>query len=514
MAVSNTRFRPWPGTWRPGVIPTALGILMLGRLPSFFEPHWYTDEAGYATTAQGLLDGKILYAEIWNNKPPLHLWTVAIPLRLFGPSEAGLHLFTLVAALATLAAVAWCAPKLLPRRRAAGALIACAVLLGLPVFDAELAIPESFLIAFAAWAAAIVLVKLKRGEGGGMAWVVGVGLLSAAAIAYQQTALADSVAIGLILLLGPPFRFRQVLVYAAAVLLPTAAWLLTVVALAGWQNVAFALAGFYIPFTQSVLPSHGPGLAVYAAGIAAALALAVAGAALHRRSGTGWAVGLWAVLALLVPAAAHQPYPHYVLPSVVPVVLFAAGLKLRLPERRVQLAGAAAIGVAALVAALMARGAGIDWIPPLSSQGYNGYRTLTAYYADAVGSLANTHSLEAWQNEFDLRVSGDRAVTVWVRQKHLQGSSAVVWSSDAWLYATAHLKQVMPTAPIYNDFVLLGMDGQVSARVRTLAPDLIITADSESDEFPEIRPVLVDAYREVFTSGPDTVWMRSDLGFP
>lgn len=501
-------------TWWPRPVPLAFAILLVGRLPSFFEPHWYTDEAGYATTAQGLLDGKILYAEIWNNKPPLHLWTVALPLWLFGPSEAGLHLFTLAASAATLAAVAWCASRILSRRRAAFAVIACAVLLGLPVLDAELAIPESFLIAFAAWSAALVLVRLHRGEGGGVLWAAGAGLLSAAAIAYQQTALADALAMGLILLLGPPFHLRHVLAYAAAVVVPTAGWLLVVTALAGWHNVAFALAGFYVPFTESVLPAGRTGLALYAAGIAGAGGLAVAGALLHRRSGTGWAVGLWAVLALLVPAAAHQPYPHYLLPSAVPVTLFAAGLRARLPARAPARAGAAALGVAAVVAVLMARGAGLDWIPPLSSPGYNGYRTLTTYYADPLLSLADTGSLASWQNKFDVRVEGDRDVASWVRRKGLQGSSAVVWSSDAWLYATAHLKQVMPTAPIYNDFVLLGTDGQVGARVRALAPDLIVVSDNESDEFPEIRPVLLDSYREVFTSAPDTVWMRTDLSLP
>ena len=33
------------------------------RIPSFLEPHWYTDEAGYATTARALLQGKVLYSQ-------------------------------------------------------------------------------------------------------------------------------------------------------------------------------------------------------------------------------------------------------------------------------------------------------------------------------------------------------------------------------------------------------------------------------------------------------------------
>ena len=37
------------------------------RIPSFLEPHWYTDEAGYVTTARALLQGKVLYSQIWTN---------------------------------------------------------------------------------------------------------------------------------------------------------------------------------------------------------------------------------------------------------------------------------------------------------------------------------------------------------------------------------------------------------------------------------------------------------------
>lgn len=502
------------------VVFLAYAVYLLGRLPSFFEPHWYTDEAGYTTTAQGLLNGKLLYAGIWNNKPPLHLWTVALIVRLFGPSEAGLHLLTLIAGLCTLAAVMWVAPKLVGPRATAAVVLGCALLLALPVLDAELALPETLLAAPAAWAGALLLAKLhdrSHGVPDRAWWPAAVGALAAVAIAYQQTALADAVAFGIVLILSPLAGRREVLLYSAFVAVPTAAWLLAVIALAGGHNVLFALAGFYVPYTQAVLPSVGAGRLLYFGGLLAASLLALVGAWLRRRDGVAWIAAVWAVFALLVPAAAHQPYPHFLLPSLVPVAL-ALPLLLRrdwalraVGQARL---GAVSLGAAAVVAGVMAHGAGIDWIPPLSGHGYNGYRTLTTYYVDPAAILVTTGSLNSWQNKFDDRVAADRAVALWVKRNHLTGATAVVWSSDAWLYATAQLEQVMPTAPIYNDFVLLGMDGQVSGRVRQLDPALIIVADQESDEFPEIRPVLVDSYRPVYVSGHDTVWLRLDMPAP
>jgi 4-amino-4-deoxy-L-arabinose transferase-like glycosyltransferase len=497
------------------VLASAFAVYLLGRLPSFFEPHWYTDEAGYTATAQGILNGKLLYASIWNNKPPLHLWTVAAAVRLFGPSEAGLHLLTLIAGLMTLAAVMWAAPKLIGPGRATWVVLACAVLLGLPLFDSELALPETLLAAPAAWAGSLLLAKLHdRGHGASDRgwWPAAVGVLAAVAVAYQQTALADAVAFGLVLSFSPLVRGREVALYAISLAVPTAAWVLTVIALAGGHNVLFALAGFYVPYAGYTVPQAALARLLYLAGLAAAVVLAIAGAYLRRRDGVTWAALLWAVFALLVPAAAQRPYPHFLLPSLVPLALALPLLVRRrwfsgLVAARL---GAAAMGAAVLLAGVMAHGAGVDWIPPLSTNGYNTYRTLTAYYLD----FARVGSLERWQNSFDDRVAGDRAVALWVKQNHLSGATAVVWSSDAWLYATAELDQVMPTAPIYNDFVLLGTDGQVSSRVRQLAPDLIIVANQDSDEFPEIKPVLVEYYRPVFASGPDTVWLRTGVPDP
>ena len=88
------------GAFGPSVL-----LYTLLRIPSFFEPHWYTDEAGYATTAREMLRGKLLYVDIWNNKPPLHLWTVAAIVRIFGSGEVAFHLTTYAFGLLTLGAV-------------------------------------------------------------------------------------------------------------------------------------------------------------------------------------------------------------------------------------------------------------------------------------------------------------------------------------------------------------------------------------------------------------------------
>ncbi|MHB8719298.1 MAG: glycosyltransferase family 39 protein [Candidatus Dormibacteria bacterium] len=493
----------------------AAGLFTLLRVPAFLEPHWYTDEGGAAAAARALLTGKVLYTQVWSNKPPLHLWTVALDVVVFRGSEWGLHVVTFASSAAALAAVAYLAAPLLGRRRAMLALLLAAVALGTPLFDAELALPESFLIAPASWAAAIVIRHaLGVDDSSSWRWPVGAGVLMAAAIAYQQTAVADALALGLVLVLSPRLGWRPVLGFAVTVSALTATWLGLALLTAGPAAVAYGLVGFYIPYSQSVLPSSGGELLRLGLTLVGATALVCAGAALTRRSTRFlWPVWVWAAADVLVAGAAQMPYAHFLLPAVVPLCIAAASL--RLPTRRAvtlaSRAGAVAVLSGTGVALSVGRIAGVDWVPALSANGaVTEPRDLAAYYGNALAVLARQQSLAAEQATFDQRVAGDRDTAAWLRQHGLSGRSGVAWSSDAWLYVMANLQLGLPTPPIYNDEVLLGTQGQVASAVADLDPDVIVTSDDALEAFPEVRPLLAANYREVDREEWNTVWLRDD----
>jgi hypothetical protein len=504
--------------WLPG----ALAFALL-RLPSFLEPHWYTDEAGYATTGREMLSGKLPYSQIWNNKPPLHLATVGAVVKTVGSSETALHLVTFASGAIALAALAYMARRLFRPWKAATALLAAAALLGLPFFDAELLIPESLLIAPASWAAAIVITRLHQRRIEGVGWVIGAGVLAAVAICYQQTAVADAAAFGLILLVHAAARPRHAAAYLGTVLAATAAWVIPLIVLVGPHTLWFALVGFYLGnYNLSSQPgAHGPVLAVL---LLLTVVFAIAGAVIARRRGIthpGWMLAVWAVATLCVPAAAQQPYAHFLTPALIPCVLTVVSV---LPERRPslrasqrrgrQLAAVAPLAASLLTAALLARSAGVDWIPPGASQGMNGYRNLETYYAGAWQVVTGRHTWTEWELEFDQRAPADYAASQWLRRHGYSGARAVVWSSDAWPYLLADLPVLLPTAPIYNDQVLLGSNGEVTDRVRALGPSIILAEADDLAYFPEIVPLLKSDYREVFSSTVDHVFLRNDLDAP
>lgn len=512
------RGRAWPHPLAQ--LGPAFALYGLLRLPSFMEPHWYTDEASYVGVGRALLRGQVLYAQTWNNKPPLQSWTVAFEVRLFGSSEAGLHLLTLVSGALAIGAVAWAAWKLLSPRRAMVAALLAAVALGLPVLDAELAIPESLLIAPLAWAGALIVVNLAPNALQPVAstrWALLAGALTAAAIAYQQTAVAEFCAFVLVLVLSPRTRWRHVLLYAGTVAVITAGWVALAMSQAGAGNVGFALVGFYIAYTQSVFPSTGGGIALHLAEIGVATVLLAVGGCLSRRLGAArWVIILWAGASLMVPALSRQPYAHYLTPAVAPLSLLAASLPL--PRRASRPTGAGLLRLSPQVAGLaiaaaMASVAGLDWVPEAApSPLLNTSRTLAMYYGGAVGAAINQEQRKGWAAKFDSRVGADEEVADWLESQGLSGSSAVVWSSDAWLYALADLDEAVPTPPIYNDEVLFGINGPVADHVDASNPTLIIVSEDALEQFPEVSRLLDGSrYKRLFESAPDSVWVRGDV---
>jgi hypothetical protein len=54
-------------------------VLVLLRIPNFFEPYWYGDEAIYLTIGNALNQGEILYEQIVDHKTPLIYYLARVP---------------------------------------------------------------------------------------------------------------------------------------------------------------------------------------------------------------------------------------------------------------------------------------------------------------------------------------------------------------------------------------------------------------------------------------------------
>jgi 4-amino-4-deoxy-L-arabinose transferase-like glycosyltransferase len=478
-------WRAW--TW---LIPGLL-VYCICRFPSFFEPHWYTDEAGYATTARAVLRGAPLYLQAWTNKPPLQIWAVALPLSLFGTREAGFHALTFLSGLLAWLALALLARRLLSPRRALIATVAFGLAIGLPLFQAALLIPESLLIAPTTWAGLIVLTRLiptAEAATGSWRWAVLAGGLMGVALGFQQTALADTLVFAVVLALAPGVSRQALPAYLLAFLAVVLSWLAPAIIVAGVPAVTFALVGFYRGYVAFSAPSSTFGIGLRLLGPA----LALIGTFVARRDArANWPLWLWACADLSVSAIANRPYPHFLLPALAPTILALASIHgIRFPIRwRV-----APMAAAFLLTVPLAFVAGTD------------FNALQAYAAWPAAQLGK-HRTE-WSAQLDVRSPADEATAEWIRAHGLAQSTAVIWSSDAWLYLLADLPMDLPTAPIYNDVVLLGSGSAVAARVDEMEPQLIVTSEEALSQWPDIGPVLARDYVLVFRSEPNAVYRR------
>jgi 4-amino-4-deoxy-L-arabinose transferase-like glycosyltransferase len=94
-----------------------VALITLLRLHALDLP-FYTLEAAFAYVGQRLLEGDLLYVDVWDNKPPTLHWTYALALGMFGNTDHAVRAFTIPASWASLAALHACARQLMQPRAA------------------------------------------------------------------------------------------------------------------------------------------------------------------------------------------------------------------------------------------------------------------------------------------------------------------------------------------------------------------------------------------------------------
>jgi hypothetical protein len=498
---------PWTG------IAAGVALIVAFRIPAFLEPRWYSDESTYAYVGRTVFGGGVLYRSpgAWDNKPPVQYWTYGIVTHFLGYSEAAIHLVPFVSALAAVIGVGWGVARLTgSRRRAAIACVLAALLIGPPIFDSELFLPEGALIGPMTWAGMLMLVSVASPW-----WAVrhrwapyAAGALASIALGMQQTVIADIVAVAIILLIARPGRWTDLLRFFGAGLVVTALWLVPTIIASGVGATWFAIVAFYGIYAHNSLPVTLLARVLHFAGIAAGVVAIVLGAALvaRRTRNCFWMLWLLAGIDLLVAGSAHFPYPHLLLPSIPWICAALAatpwdrGSVLVTGARGHRLwVGAVLLSAGVLLAAAEGSYAGSYWI--------NG-RSLSTYYADGYAGLVNSSERTRWQNGFSHNVVFDEAVAAWLNAHHYANASAVVWNtSDEWVYLLAPLNTVLPTVGLFNDDVLLGSRGAIAPYIARHRPTIIVLNRPSLVLRPAIIPVLAQYYVAVYSAGLDTVYV-------
>jgi 4-amino-4-deoxy-L-arabinose transferase-like glycosyltransferase len=503
---------PWSG------IAAGVAMIVALRIPALLEPHWYADESTYAYIGRTVFSGGTLYTSpgAWDNKPPLQYWIYGILTHFLGYSEAAIHLVPLLSAIAAVAGIGWGVARLTGSRRRAGiACVLAALIIGPPLLDAQLFLPEGALIGPMTWAGMLLLVEIASPWWAARhRWAPYVaGFLASIALGMQQTVIADVVAIGGILLITRPAAWRYLLRFYATGAAVTVLWLLPTVIASGVGATWFAVVSFYGIYAENAAPTTALAAVLHFGAIAGGTSALLVGSALvaRRTRDCAWMLWLLAGIDLLVAGSAHFPYPHLLLPSIPWLCAAVAATSWhRLPmllsrSRGSRLwLGSALLSAGILLGAAEGSYAGSYWI--------NG-RSLSRYYTDGYAALMSSSERTAWQDSFTRDVGYDRAITAWLVAHHYANASAVVWNvSDEWVYLLTPLNTVLPTVGLFNDDVLLGSRLAVGPYVARRRPTVIVIDQPSLVLRPSIIPVIEHYYVAMFAIGLETVYIeRSQL---
>lgn len=118
-------------------------FFFLLRLPSLFEPYWYGDEGIYQVLGIAMNQHRLLYRDIWDNKPPLLYFVYS----LFNSDQFWVRLFSLIIGFLTVIAFYFLAKKLFEKEKIVWVSTALfALLFGLPLLEGNIANAENFML--------------------------------------------------------------------------------------------------------------------------------------------------------------------------------------------------------------------------------------------------------------------------------------------------------------------------------------------------------------------------------
>jgi len=140
-----------------------LFFFFLLRLPSLFEPYWYGDEGVYQTLGNAIKNDRLLYRDIWDNKPPF----IYLLYSVFNSDQFATKLASLIAGLLSVLVFFFLAKKLFSPPTGGSKIcyfvtVIFAILFGLPLIEGNIANAENFMLLPILASALLILYTLDR----------------------------------------------------------------------------------------------------------------------------------------------------------------------------------------------------------------------------------------------------------------------------------------------------------------------------------------------------------------
>lgn len=411
-------------------------FFFLLRIPSLFEPYWYGDEGIYETIGLALTKGRILYTEIWDNKPPLLYYTYA----LVGGDQFLIRLLSLVTGIFTIIIFSLLAKTLL--KKTSAVIISTflfSVLFGLPMFEGNIANAENFMLLPVLTAVLMMYrfcTKIQESSKLNTKHLFTIGLLLGIAFLYKIVAIFDFAAIFLFLLLCLSPKTLSVTTNQAFIKkhLGLMGFLLI-----GFLSpfivsiIFFAIQGAAGAYIQAIFLStvgyvgHNNAFIIPQGLLITKLLLLgafTAGIFLQRKklSPSSALILLWVAFSLFSSFFSQRPYTHYVLVLIAPLSLL-GGLTLTLNSKQKAITSILFLFIASI---------------SLNFFDHWSLRKTRNYYVNFTSFINGQKSMGDYYSFFDQKAIRDDQLAHFINNRANNDNSLFMWGNSAQLYYLTH----------------------------------------------------------------------------
>ncbi len=433
-----------------------LGVILL-RLPSLFEPNRYADEDIYLTIGMALREGRVLYRDIHDNKPPLIYFTAAVARNV-----ANFRFILLLWNLIHVAIFYRIAKLILGNNR--GMVIICVLfvmLSTLPLLEGNIANGEIFMIMPVT---AAMWLFWKNQASGSFKSLLGVGGLLAFGFLFKVTAVFEAGAVGIFLLFYQPISKSLVDKRVWGLILGFGLPIIVSIGLA-------YLWGAGEIYVRSALLQNIDYLSSWTGGSSrgllgrAGLIFTLIGLVFLMRNKLNRSfifLTIWLLMSLLGALLSSRPYPHYLLQITASFTLLIGAVTL---TRR-----ALAWFVVAITTAFAA------W--QIKTVNFWYYRSWP-YYFNFLQYATGKISKPEYDNFFQ-GVSRNKAISGYVRQHTQPGEQVFVWGTEPAIYV---LTNRLPVGKYVTSYHIRDFDktGETFSQIQATPPEAIVIFASEGD---------------------------------
>lgn len=473
-----------------------LGLLMLVlilRIPSFFEPYYYGDEMIYMTLGHGVRQGVTLYKDLHDNKPPLLYLTAALAGNLFW-FKVILAFWSIITIIFFYKLMVSLFQENEHMQKLATAIFA--TLSTIPLLEGNTVNAEPFMIGLSIIS---IIILTRKNLGSKNIFIA--GILFGIATLFKVPAMFDLPVIVFYWIITDFKNFRrivpQTLILVLGFVIPI---LITFV----WYYVQ-GIGPEYIKaaFLQNVgyLSSFRPGdvqksfiernLPLIIRGIIVLFGLIVLFVNKKRLSNRFVLLSIWILLALFAASLSERPYPHYFVQTLAP---FSALVTMLFLEKTIE-------------QVLVIIPITLSLIVPVMYKFY--FYPTSSYYLRFVSFATGSISKEKYFSTFSQYANRDRAISEFLANSSSVKDRVFMWDSNsAAVYAMSkRLPPIKYTVPYHVDDFSSRKD---IAKLIVNNPPKFIVLTTERN-FPEIQTLLAKKYLLIQQIENANIYTRLDL---